>query len=746
MTGIFHMLVGQVVAAVAAGKNLFTWGDNTYGSTGSGTSQNSSVPKLLDATSVWNSLSASTSAMGGIKSNGTLWTWGDNTNGGLGFNDRVSRSSPTQVGSLTNWSKLYAVNGGGFIAVKTDGTLWSWGDNSFGQLGQNIATTARLSSPVQIGAATDWASVPVGAGGSLIGAAIKTTGTLWTWGYNADGGLGQNNVTSRSSPVQVGALTDWAEIAFSGSTPHALARKTGGTIWTWGGNPNGQLGNNNIASRSSPAQVGSGTNWASIDVGANNSFAVTTDNTLFAWGNNNLGQLGDNSIINRSSPVQIGATGAYKASFGTTGSNGRTLIKTSDGTLWGVGTASVNGMSGAGGSINVSSPTQVGAWLNKTFTKGGGGGTNVAYVIDSDNDLYTWVTTTAGAAAGATGYLVSGAALSSPVQVGSSEWASVSFNGVTGAGVKQNGTLWVWGSSTTGGLGISTYGYYSYSDSPVQVGTGTDWASVTVGGTTTLARMFATKTNNTLWAWGDNTEGQLGQNNRVNYSSPVQVGALTNWASVSTTNGINACVLAVKTDGTLWGWGRNNLGQIGDNTIVDRSSPVQIGALTTWASASAGALNGYAITTSGALWAWGQGTNGANGDNTVVGRSSPVQIAGTWAQASGGSTFALFRDTSGRIYAVGANTGGRLGTNDVVSRSAIVQIGAATNWTWVSAGDATSLAIRGGGLYTWGAITSAPGLIGDNANVSRSSPVQIGALTNWSSGDMGSNVAGALKS
>jgi len=149
------------------------------------------------------------------------------------------------------------------MAVTTGGTLWTWGWGIYGGLGDgtggNYAAAEKRTNPVQIGSLTTWASV--GGGGSYAGAAIKTDGTLWTWGSGGFGQLGHGNETSLSSPVQVGSLTDWETIQLGGS---ANALKTDGTIWSWGYNAYGQLGDGTSGEanyKSSPVQVGSETYW-----------------------------------------------------------------------------------------------------------------------------------------------------------------------------------------------------------------------------------------------------------------------------------------------------------------------------------------------------------------------------------------------------------------------------------------------------------------------------------------------------
>jgi len=187
-----------------------------------------------------------------------MWSWGQNSGGQLGQNDTVVRSSPVQIGALTTW---YQVSSGDShcVAIKTDGTMWSWGANSEGQLalGDAGGFTAR-SSPVQIGALTTWSKIAAG----INSVAIKTDGTMWSWGGNFYGGLGINNTANRSSPVQIGALTTWSQIA--AGYAFSLAIKTDGTLWSWGSNNAGRLGLNDTYNRSSPVQVGAITSWKSL--------------------------------------------------------------------------------------------------------------------------------------------------------------------------------------------------------------------------------------------------------------------------------------------------------------------------------------------------------------------------------------------------------------------------------------------------------------------------------------------------
>ena len=271
-----------------------------------------------------------------IKTDGTLYSWGSNGDGNLGLNDKTTRSSPTQIPGTT-WntvSAAYEMHS----ATKTDGTLWTWGNNTDGSLGHNKGGAPHqggqsYSSPKQV-PGTTWA------GGVIDKAALfaKTDGTLWSWGYNQQGGLGQNNTTRYSSPVQIPG-TSWqgdpGKLAVSNGGNAMLAIKTDGTLWAWGGGGAGQLGQNSQTEYSSPIQIGSENTWRYLmSSGFSNFMATKTDGTLWAWGGqNDYGQLGQGDTNKRSSPVQIPGTNWYVPHGGA---NYNLCTKT-DGTLWATG-------------------------------------------------------------------------------------------------------------------------------------------------------------------------------------------------------------------------------------------------------------------------------------------------------------------------------------------------------------------------------------------------------------------------
>ena len=367
---------------------LFMWGANQHGQQGTNTRSTNTDAGISSPTQIpgttWDTISGSYGVLG-RKSDGTMWGWGENGYGQLGLNDRVYRSSPVQVGSDTNWADNYSTMFNYVLATKTDGTAWSWGHNNAGQLGQNQPNNTHYSSPTQL-PGTNWDTdnnkISVGYYSMY---AIKTDGTMWSWGYAAQGQLGQNQspagggVEKISSPAQIGAKTNWRIL---GGTTYSMAQaiNTDGELWTWGTNTDGHLGVNDTTQRSSPVQV-PGTTWNKL-IGGHSLYyasgAIKTDGTLWVWGRNNDGILGQNNLTKYSSPVQIPGTtwdtvSAGVACLGAT--------KT-DGTLWTWGNNNL-GRLGLNQPVSTkySSPVQV---PGTTWTKigfGGNGNSGISFGI-----------------------------------------------------------------------------------------------------------------------------------------------------------------------------------------------------------------------------------------------------------------------------------------------------------------------------------------------------------------------------
>jgi len=330
-------------------QTLWAWGRNDNGQLGVGNKINTSSPVQVPGTA-WGKVVSGSAFGHGLKSDGTLWFWGANNSGVRGDSTNDNNvSSPVQIPG-TAWSNISVPESDNFriLALKTDNTLWTWGDNTHGELGLNDVNIRR-SSPVQIPGAS-WCAIAAGRNQAL---ALKTNGTLWSWGRNYFGSIGNDTrgFYKSSSPVQISG-TSWTEV--SSNYNSSFARKTDGTLWGWGWNTAGQIGDNTVdLGKSTPVQI-PGTAWNGVETGSAITMATKTDGTLWQWGCTYRGSLGDNTNIRRSSPTQIpGTSWCSKLALNMTAF----AIKT-DGTLWGWG---YNGYGQVGDStlINRSSPVQI---------------------------------------------------------------------------------------------------------------------------------------------------------------------------------------------------------------------------------------------------------------------------------------------------------------------------------------------------------------------------------------------------
>jgi len=347
----------------------------------------------------------------------TLWTWGANSEGQLGNNtspnERLTPITTSAGGS--NWKQ---VSGGNYhtAAIKTDGTLWNWGYN-YGILGDN--TLNIKSTPVTTFAGgTNWKQVSCGSYHTM---AIKTDGTLWGWGFNSNGQLGTGNQSSFiCTPITTFAGgADWKQVACGYDTSAAI--KANGTLWVWGFNGYGRLGINNTDSKNTPVTTfAGGTNWKQVDTSGSYMAAINTDGTLWTWGRNDYAQLGNNTTSERSTPVTTFAGGTNWKQVAC-GYRTTAAIKT-DGTLW--------------------------AW--------GRGGYGQVGNNSIEDGVSTPVTTL----------------------TGGTNWKQVTYGNRFAAATKTDGTLWVWGND---GLGIGEGGSIRLFPVTTFAG-GTNWKQVACGG------------------------------------------------------------------------------------------------------------------------------------------------------------------------------------------------------------------------------------------------------------------------
>ena len=301
-TGIAHTL------ALRDDGTLWAWGFGGVGRLGTGNNVQQLTPTAISVTGVsgdeWVAVSVGDAHTLAIRDDGTLWAWGNNDHGRLGLNDTAHRSVPTAVSTAgVSGDDWIAVSAGvnHTLAIRDDGTLWAWGNNNQGRLGVGLGDTTHRSVPTAVSTAgvsgDEWTSVSLGRDHTL---AIRDDGTLWSWGNNGNGRLGVGDTLLRNVPTAVSATgvsgDEW--VAVSAGNLHTLAIRDDGTLWAWGNNGLGQLGLGDAAQRLAPVLVpdagisGSAWNALSIGAGASHTVALRNDGALWSWGNNANGQLG----------------------------------------------------------------------------------------------------------------------------------------------------------------------------------------------------------------------------------------------------------------------------------------------------------------------------------------------------------------------------------------------------------------------------------------------------------------------
>jgi alpha-tubulin suppressor-like RCC1 family protein len=290
--------------------SAWTWGGNGTGQLGTGTTTDRSTAAALNSLTDVVEVEAGREHSIALRSDGTVWTWGFNEMGQLGDGTVTNRLSPVQVSGLSN---VVDIAGGHYhsLALLADGTVRGWGYNSFGQLG-NGATTSAQRTPVMVSPLTDVIAI---AGGRDMSYALRSDGTVWGWGLNTTGQVGDGTTTMRTRPVRVGSLTNIT--AITGGRDHGLAVRSDGTVWGWGDNTQGEVGDGTLTNRLSPVQVTGLTGAVEVAAGAYHSLARLSSGAVRSWGSNSNGQLGDGTTTRRTTSVAVpGVTGATMIAAG----------------------------------------------------------------------------------------------------------------------------------------------------------------------------------------------------------------------------------------------------------------------------------------------------------------------------------------------------------------------------------------------------------------------------------------------
>ncbi len=724
--------------ALTSGGKIFAWGYNSDGELGNGTTTNSTTPVQVSNITGVTAIAAGAYHSLALTSDGKLWAWGNNGNGQLGNGTTTNSSTPVQVTGITGTVTAIAAGAYHSLALTSDGKVWSWGWNYYGQLGNG--TTTNSTRPVQVSSVTGITAIAAGYYHSL---ALASNGNVFAWGYNSDGELGNGATANSTTPVQVSNLA--GATAVSGGCYHSMATTSDGKAWAWGGNGYGQLGNGTTTRSTTPVQVSNLTGVSAVSASQYHSLALTSNGNIFAWGYNQYGQLGNGTTTNSTTPVQVTVpivTISSPANGGLTnnstpllsytaigiGSQVSSVVIKVDGTVVskvsgqnldalsdGRHTVTVTATDGAG---NTNSATSIFRVETAPIANLAAGYYH-SLALNSAGQVFAW---------GGNGYgqLGNGTTTGSktPVQVSSltSTIFAIAVGEYHSLALTSSGNVFAWGYNNYGQLGNGTT---TNSTTPAQVSNLTGINSIAGGSYHSLAL----NSNGNVFAWGYNGNGELGNGTTTNSTTPVQTTGITGTVTAIAAGADHS--LALTSDGKVWAWGWNYYGQLGNGTTTNSKTPIQVSGITgTVVAIAAGYYHSLALTSDGKLWAWGYNYDGEFGNGTTTNSTTPVQVSSLTGitTISAGCYHSLALTSDGKLWAWGGNLYGQLGNGTTTRSTTPVQVSSLTSAvTAIATGQLHSLALTSdGNVFAWG--YNSDGELGNGTTTNSSTPVKITGL------------------
>jgi len=608
----------------------------------------------------------------------------------------------------TNYYSPIISAGYNFVSVlpQTQYQVWGWGNNSYGQLGNN-STTPEYAPISILGSYKTFCHIS--SGSSHVGA-IDYNGQVWTWGYNSQGQLGDNTKISRLTPISIhGSKKTFCKISSGGSNTASIDYN--GKIWTWGLNVKGQLGINAKTFKCTPVAIcGTTKTFCHISIGSAHIVSIDYKGQIWAWGWNFWAELGDNSSVSRLTPVSI--HGAKKTFCKISANYDFTLSIDYKGQVWGWG-YNTYGQLGDNSLLWKGTPISIHG-SKKTFCKISASYNHVIS-IDKNGQIWEWGNNTYGQLGDN-----SLAIKCTPVSIHGAKKTfchiSAGTNFTTAIDYKNH--IWAWGQNNTGQIGINTINLYL---TPLNINQNKTYCHISAGAQHTITIDYQGQ----VWGWGYNNRGQLGDNDTVIPKTPISIyGTKKTFCKISSNYYHTA---AIDYQGQIWGWGYNEQGQLGDNTgYINRCTPVAVCGNKTFCNIETGNRHTIAIDHQGKAWAWGYNYHGQLGDNTTVSRRTPVAVYGnkTFCNISAGQYYTIAIDYLGKVWGWGDNTRGQLGDNTTTQRLIPVAVCGDKTFCHITTGDEHTIAIDYlGKVWTWG--QNARGQLGDNTTVSRRTPVAV---------------------
>ena len=640
--------------AIDSNQQLYCWGDNRDRNLATGSIEDIvASPTRVSSNLGWLWIAARKSHLCGIKTDHSLWCWGNNDRGQLGadINTVFFQELPLQVGTLNDWLSV-SVGEGHTCAIQQDHSLWCWGTDDYGQVGNPDARTPN-PVPFQVHPNERWIMV---VSGRFFNCAIKTDNSAWCWGANANGQLGNLTLESQSEPVPVTGNQQWQWL--TAGPLHICAIDTERGLWCWGDNWSGQLGNGNFTDSIQPIRTDANTEYVMVAAGDFHTCASKQDQSFLCWGHNSYGQLGSGSNQNHTNeyfllPQQSGSMASDWVSIDV-GLDHVCGIR-NGGTLWCWGDNS-SGQLASGSFVGSALPRLIRNHYNWTQVSSG------AYNscgIKTDGSLFCWGWNFNGQIGN--GNFFSGGATAPRAIESTPAWQSVTNGDYHTCGIRDDNTAWCWGSNSDGQLGDGSWDADGAADiaSPNPVNTTLLWKSLTAGS----GHNCGIAMDDMIYCWGWNAYGQLGTGDNTLQPLPTPIANNSTWKKIDTKLS-HTC--AIKSDDTLWCWGYNVAGQLGNGDIGDTTNqtiPVAVASTQLFKEVNVGPWNTCATTISDEVFCWGANFYGELADGNRVDQPLPQPVLGNFnsIEVQLGVNFSCLLNNDSSVWCWGYNFYGQVG-------------------------------------------------------------------------------------
>ena len=598
--------------AVTEEGDLYAWGYNSNGELGDGTRTYKSKPVKISGISNVKKAVIGFYCSLAITENGDLYIWGLNYDGRLGLGHTNDAIIPTKMTSLSNIVDISS-GYGYYMAVASSGDLYTWGSNVTGQLGIGVSGSQyNIETPKKVNGISNVKSVSAG---SYHAAAVTKTGDLYTWGSNSGGQLGDGTGVSKYSPTKIISISNVQNV--SASYTHTMAVTSSGDVYSSGANGNGQVGNGTNTKQLTLTKISLPEKIQQISASGGSfgahSAGVSNAGKIYIWGSNGSGQIGDGATAKKATPTIVEELPNHKKIQAARGS---TLLLSDLGDVYVWGSSGSWGQLGLGSITNVLYPTKIPELSN---IKDIDANSEHALALTNNGEVFAW-------GYNANGQIGDGTTTvkSTPYKISElSNIASIATVSYRSAAVSDDGKLYIWGDNANNQISAGTttnhkvpYLIEALSDMHVK--------KVILGASYTIVQTI----DDELYAWGNNSGGQLGIGTTTSSDIPVKINFNK---SIKQIEGDRSHTMILTEDGEVYAWGYNSNGELGDGTTNNVTSPKKISSLSNIKSIAAGNGRSMAIDENGRVYVWGENSgnsSGQLGDGTTVDQKTPKLLNG----------------------------------------------------------------------------------------------------------------------